>query len=74
LTSPAAPASSSGFSGAPFGDSLKSPHKKYASSRPVFSEIIDALGELPAEEQPFIARGQAGVEVDRIIQRIRTQS
>jgi predicted dehydrogenase len=40
--------------------------------RKIDNFILDALGELPAEELPFIARGQAGVEVDKIIKDLTT--
>jgi predicted dehydrogenase len=32
--------------------------------------ILDALGELPADEEKFIARGEAGLAVDRVIGKI----
>ncbi len=46
------------------------PMRNIPHYRKIDNFILDALGELPEEEKPFIARGQAGVEVDRIIRKI----
>ncbi|MFA6450797.1 MAG: Gfo/Idh/MocA family oxidoreductase [bacterium] len=48
-----------------------SPLRNIPHYRKIDNFLLDALGELPPEEEPFIARGEAGMKADAIIEKIR---
>ncbi len=51
-----------------------SPLRNMPHFRKIDNFVLDALGELPPDRERFIARGEAGLNTDRIIAKIRGQA